>query len=257
MKTSAVLFFLLATARLCQAQDFEFGSGLTLSQPGGSMARNMSTAFGLNFEVSQNLKTPFALGIDVGIGNYGYQTTRQQYTFDDGSVTETNVNVSNDIFTINLTGKHFLRNNKNFNPYLSGKIGWSWFTTRLTIEDPEDESSCHPIESDILSRDNTYSVSGGAGLRIDFSAFFKKIESHRFYFDMSIEATHGGIIKYMNCNMDPSQPAPDQDVMAKFINTKTQVIHEHHVGYLYNSALDMVSYRLGVICRPANIKTQK
>jgi hypothetical protein len=53
----------------------------------------------------------------------------------------------------------------------------------------------------------------------------------------------------MNSEVDPSQPAPDQDVMAKFINTQTQVIHEHHVGYIYSSLLNMVEYRFGVVCR--------
>ena len=44
--------------------------------------------------------------------------------------------------------------------------------------------------------------------------------------------------------------APDQDVMARFINTQTQVIHEHHVGYVYRSVMNMMDYRIGIIMRP-------
>ena len=250
MKTIILASILFFAGHALLAQTFELGTDFNLSQPVGTMAKNMNNAFGLSLELTRQFKTPFSAGLEMSFGNYGYESSRQEYTFDDGSVTETQVNVSNNIFNLHLTGKHFLRNNKNFNPYLSGKAGWSWFSTSLTIEDPADEYSCHPIASDILSKDNTYSVSGGAGIRIDFGTFFPKVETQRFYFDISVHATHGGIIKYMNVENDPSQAVPNQDIMAKFINTQTQVIHEHHVGYVYSSVLNMVEYRFGVVCRP-------
>ena len=53
----------------------------------------------------------------------------------------------------------------------------------------------------------------------------------------------------MNVEIDPAQPMPHHDVMARFINTQTQVVHEHHVGYVYSNVLSMVEYRLGVIYR--------
>jgi hypothetical protein len=249
MKTLKVALLLCFAGYALSAQTFEFGSDLSFSQPVGMMATNMNNAFGLSVEVSRQFKAPFSAGMELSFGNYGYQTSRQAYTFDDGSVTETNVNVSNNIFNLHLTGKHFLRNNKNVNPYLSGKAGWSWFSTTLAIEDPADEYSCHPIESDILARDNTYSFSGGAGVRIDFNSFFKT-EKGRLYFDISVHATHGGIVQYMNVEKNTTQPVPDHDIMAKFINTQTQVVHEHHVGYLYSSVLNMVDYKLGVVFRP-------
>lgn len=249
MKTLKVLLILMCAIPVSYAQHLEFGSDFNVSQPLGTMGRNMNNAFGLAFAASKNFKAPFSIGAEIAFGNYGYHTSRQQYTFDDGSVTETDVNVSNNLFNFSLTGKHFFRNNKKINPYLSGKVGWSWFSTTLTIEDPEDEYSCHPLESDILSRDNTYSLSGGGGLRIDLGALFKKIETQRFYIDVSVHSTSGGTVNYMNSEMDPAQPTPDRDVVAKFINHQTQVIHEHHVGYVYNSVLNMMEYRLGITFR--------
>jgi hypothetical protein len=257
MKTLKVLSILFPLALPLCGQNLEVGSGFNVSAPVRSMSESMTNAFGLNFEAAKSFKAPFSLGLEFSFGSYGYQTSRQQYTFDDGSVTETDVNVSNNIFNLNLTGKHFLRNNKNINPYISGKAGWSWFSTVLTIEDPEDESSCHPLESDLLLRDNTYSVSAGAGVRIDFKTFFRRSETQRFFFDISVHAIHGGTLKYMNSEIDPREPMPDQDVMAKFLNTHTQVIHEHHVGYVYSSVLDMVEYRLGVIYRPVVLNRQQ
>ena len=249
MKTIKAVLILFAASHALSAQNIEMKSNLVLSQPVGAMARNMNNAFGVTMAASKHFKAPFSAGVEINFGNYGNMTSRQQYTFDDGSVTETDVNVGNNIFSLYLTGKHFLRENKNINPYLSGKLGWTWFNTNLTIEDPADEFSCHPLESDIISRDNTYALSGGAGLQIDFHTFFRNTDAGRLFFDLSVHTTHGGIVRYMNVKQDPAQPVPDQDIMARSINTQTQVIHEHHVGFVYSSVLSMVEYRMGVLFR--------
>lgn len=249
MKTIKLLLTLCLAGPALWAQTFELGSNANLSQPVGMMSGSMDNAFGITLEAGLVFKRPFTAGIEMNFGNYGHQSSRQQYTFDDGSTTETDVNVSNNLMSVFLTGKHFLRPEKKVNPYLSAKAGWSWFTTNLTIEDPADEYSCHPIESDILSRDDTYTFSGGAGVRIDFNSIFKNTEENRFFIDVSIHGTYGGIIKYMNVDMH-AHHSPDQDVVAKFINTQSQVVHEHHVGYVYSSVLNMVDYRIGIIMRP-------
>lgn len=250
MKITNLFLILILGGPCVMAQGFELGTNFNLSQPVGMMSKNMNNAFGVTLEASKIFNPSFTLGVEMAFGSYGYQSTRQQYTFDDGSVTETDVNVSNNMTSAFVTGKHFLLKDKKLKPYLSGKAGWTWFTTSLTIEDPEDEYSCHPIESDILSRDNTYTVSGGAGLRIDLQSIFKNTEEGRFYFDISVHGTHGGIVRYMNVRKSPHMNAPDQDVMARFINTQTQVIHEHHVGYVYSSVMNMMDYRIGIIMRP-------
>lgn len=250
MKKSILLWGLLASANLVLAQQWELGSDFNMALPRGSMAKTMNNAFGLTIGASRTFTLPFSVGIELGFGNYGHQSTPQQYTFSDGTVTETNVNVSNNIVNAGLSGNYFIRPGKKVNPYIHTRVGWSWFTTKLYIEDPADEFSCHPIESEILSNDNTYFVSGGAGLRLDFSTLFRKMEPQRFSFDFSVRTVRGGTVQYMNVN-NPSapHPAPEKDVMAKFVNTQSQVIHEHHVGYLYGSVLQMTEYRMGVIFR--------
>src|SRR6188768_2133508 len=105
------------------AQSWEFGSDFVLTQPISGMANSMSTAFGMNFHAARRFESPFALGIEGSLNNYGTSTSRQAYTFDDGSVTETDVNVSHDLYTLQLTGKYFLRDGKNISPYVSGKVG--------------------------------------------------------------------------------------------------------------------------------------
>ena len=251
MKTWMTFIVVVLSGVQAIAQSWEFGSDFNVAQPVGGMSKTMNNAIGITAILSRNFKTPFSLGAEMGIGTYGTGRTRQQYTFDDGTTTETNVVVSNDILNFAITGKYFFRNNKKINPYVSGKLGWTWFSTNLTIEDPEDEFSCTPLESEILSGDNTYMASGGAGVRFDFNTFFKKMPARHFYFDLSIHATQGGTVRYMNVEMDPNRPIPDKDVSAKFINSQTQVIHEHHVGYVYTSLLNLIEYRLGIICQTA------
>jgi len=253
MKTLQLLPILLLLTPCVLAQDYELGADLTLSQPTGMMSKTMDNAFGVTLMASRQFKAPFSAGLEVNFGNYGYQTTRQEYAFDDGSVTETDVNVSNNIFSLYLTGKHFLRNNKNINPYLSAKAGWSWFTTNLTIEDPQDPYGCHPLESEMLARDNTYTFSGGGGIRVDFNTFFKSSPQGRFYLDVNVHGTHGGIVRYMNADREAHYQVPDHDVVAQFINTQTQVVHEHHIGYVYSNVLNMVEYRVGVVYRIATL----
>jgi hypothetical protein len=250
MKPLRLLFIVMTCPAIAMAQGWELGSDFNFSQPVGGMTRTMNNAVGVNFKLARHFNAPFAVGAEIGFGTYGSSSSRQQYTFDDGSVTETDVVVSNNIFNFNLGARYFFRNGKRINPYLSGKVGITSFSTTLTIEDPDDQFSCHPLESDILSRDNTFTTSGGAGVQIDFSTFFRKMEPQRFFFDFNIMTTQGGNIKYMNSTLDPSQSVPDEDVMTKFLNTQTNVVHEHHVGYVYSSVLSMMEYRFGVAFRP-------
>jgi opacity protein-like surface antigen len=249
MKTFRIFALAMFFGTTAMAQSWELGTDLSLAQPTGGMTRTMTNAFGATLNFSRNFKAPFSLGAEVGFGTYGSQKSRQRYTFDDGTVTETDVVVSNDIFNFGITGRYFLRPGKLIDPYLTGRVGIAVFSTTLTIEDPEDEFSCHPLESDVLSKDHTYTASGGAGVRIDFSSIFRKMDAERFYFDLHVMTTQGGNIRYMNAEMDHAQTMPDRDVTAKFINTQTQVIHEHHVGYVYTSLVNMVEYRFGVVCQ--------
>jgi len=246
--TTAVFF--IATQSI--AQQIEFGSNLNYIKPVGSMGRNIKDGFGITLEGAYKFTLPFTVGMELAYTGYGYQRERQQYTFDDGSVTETDVVVENSYTNLVVTGKYFLRGDKKINPYLSAKLGYSWFRTDLTIEDPEDIYSCHPLETDILAKDGTLIATGGVGLRIDFSSIFKKATEERFYFDASIHGTQGGNVKYMNVEKNHTQQTPDSDVMARFINTNTQVIHEHHVGYLYSSLMETMEFRLGVVYRVAS-----
>lgn len=99
----------------------------------------MNNAFGMNIGIARAFKSSYSLAIEGGFGSYGSRTSRQSYQFDDDTINEIDVNLSNEIYNLQLAGKYFFRNNKN-NPYFSGKLGFAWFNTTLTIEDPEDDT---------------------------------------------------------------------------------------------------------------------
>jgi opacity protein-like surface antigen len=250
MKKCVLAFSCVLLTTFVQAQKWEYGIDINVMQPVGGMERTMDNAVGANIFLAYNLKAPFAIGIELGYNNYGSQTTRQEYVFDDGTRTETDVVVNNNITSLNFSGKYFLRNSKKFNPYVTGRLGWSRFSTNLYIEDPQDETGCEPLESDVLYRDGTFTASAGAGIRLDMSAVFKRLTTNKFFFDFGVQSVRGGTVGYMNVDIDPSKPAPTKDVMAKFINTKTMVVHEHHVGYVYTGLVDMLQYRVGIVIRP-------
>ncbi len=232
-------------------QRWDLGTNFNYAKPVGSMARNIDNGYGITLEGARILKNvPFSVGAELAFNAYGHDKSRQQYTFDDGSVTETNVIVSNNFSNFLVTGKFFLRNTRMINPYVSGKVGYSWYRTTLTVEDPEDEDGCHPLESDKLLKDGTLIASGGAGVRVDFSSLFRKMKSNTMFFDLSAHMTQGGTVHYMNSDKRPPQQTPDKDVMMRFIDPKSQIIHEHHVGNVYSSLVEMIEYRFGVVFRP-------
>jgi hypothetical protein len=249
MKKSVLILAFLMCGVMAKAQRWDIGSSFQYIMPVGSMSRNIDNGFGIIVEGSRNFKAPFAVGMELGYTGYGYQKDRQRYTFDDGSVTETDVIVTNSFLNADLTGKYFLRNTKKVNPYVSGKLGYSWYRTILTIEDPDDAYSCHPLDTDILAKDGTFTASIGGGVRVDFSSIFRKSSPNTVFFDLSVHMTQGGTVQYMNADHH-GHHTPDSDVTARFINTQSQVIHEHHVGYLYSSLVEMMQYRLGVVFRP-------
>jgi hypothetical protein len=249
-KLILIVWGVLVVSAAC-AQRWDMGTNFNYTKPIGSMARNINQGFGITLEGARLLKNvPFSVGAEFSYNAYGHDRTRQQYTFDDGSITETDVIVTNSFSNLLLTGKFFLRKERMINPYFSAKVGYSWYRTTLTIEDPEDVDGCHPLESDRLLRDGTFMASGGAGMRVDFSSIFRKMKVNTLFFDLSAHMTQGGTVQYMNVDKKNPQQTPDSDVIAKFINNRTQVIHEHHVGYVYSSLVEMMEYRFGVIYRP-------
>jgi hypothetical protein len=134
-------------------------------------------------------------------------------------------------------------------PYIHLKGGVSRYFTTLRIDDPQDIDDCHPLESDILQGDVAFTGSAGFGARLDMGTMFKQMDKGRFFIDFSTNYTFGSKVDYMSVHKPTENRIPVADVVGKFINTHHQVVHEHHVGYVYRSAIEMLDFRLGAAIR--------
>jgi hypothetical protein len=95
-----------------------------MPRPIGGMAHNIDQGFGITLEGAWLPKSsPFSVGAEFAYNAYGQETTRQQFEFDDGTVTDTDVVVTNAFSNLFLTGKFFLRKEKTSEPIPQCKAG--------------------------------------------------------------------------------------------------------------------------------------
>ena len=255
MKRSLLLLSLISFTSAAFAQGgFEFGLGYTYTAPIGTMKQNISRGNGiaLDFYVIPEKINRLAIGMDLNYTIYGQDKSRQEYTFSDGTVAPMDIIVNNAFTNLLVASRYYVLppEGRIIKPYVTLKGGYSWFRTSLNIYDPDDTDHCEPVDKDMLLKDGTFSVSGGAGFHWDMNSIFKKINSNTFLFNVGANVTLGGKVNYMNTDADHHhQPNPATDVNARFVNNQTQIVHEHHVGYLYNSFVEMVEIRAGLVFR--------
>jgi hypothetical protein len=179
----------------------------------------------------------------MSANGYGYNKTRQTYSFSDGTTAPMDIVVSNNFYNFMLAGRHFLSQGK-IQPFVVAKIGYSIYSTNLSIYDPDESDHCKPVDSKVLKRDGTVIFAAGGGIRWDM---LPEKNPGRIYLNLSANYTSGGNISYMSANAPMnSHTVPTSDVYAKFINTQTQMVHEHHVGNVYTSVVELLDFRFGI-----------
>ena len=246
-----ILIIVLFSGNSLVFAQFEFRTQYQYSQAMGPISLNVNQAHGIIMQgVYQLPKSPVLLGLELGFSGYGHQKQRQTYNFDDGTQTETDVHVYNNILEVHLVSQFDLVQDKAVTPYVVLKGGISRYYTNLVIEDPSDEYDCHPLDQDILQSSIAPSGSLGLGLKYDLAQLNKNWSKDRFFLDFSSTYTTGSNVRYMNVNKPPTnRTVTYDDVKAKFINNQSQVIHEHHVGYVYHSPIQMFNFRLGIMLK--------
>lgn len=221
----------------------------------------LNNAHGLGFAAYGAVKkSNYYVGINVRTGIYGYHTEPIDFMDTEGNNVKTNLNITNSynswaIYNRYNFGKfsegHLL-------PFVEASAGWSFFRTKLYIEDPLDETNCEPLEKDIMQRDNTWSVYAGAGFGLKLTGLFNKSKVDypvKTYFTLSFGYNYGGKVSYMNVDADEashihhngtsSTNEGKQDFYTSWYNTSTQVTHEHHTGYLFTSPVRMMEIKAG------------
>jgi hypothetical protein len=261
MKKFYLMFFAALWCVTANSQ-FKFGSSYSLSIPQKEMADNIRPVHSLNISLLRALKGTcdrLAIGAEVGIGNYAYVTKEQDLRFPDGSGIKTDVIYSSNVFNAALLMRGNLVKTGKAIPYINAKAGISYFYSNVTVEDPEDPSSCKALERKNIIKDNTFFMAYGGGVQLDLSLFAEKAKPGKYVIDIGLNKIKGGSLNYVNTkniqshvHIDPNNPQPTtkgEPLTIQFINITTQTIHEHQVAELYSSPLHMIDIRVGMLFR--------
>jgi hypothetical protein len=254
MKTkflSLTLPFLLIGV-IAQGQPFQMGMNYVFTAPTGGMKQNIRNGNGFVASLYWTAPTQrVSVGFEMNFSVYGQDMSSQDYTFPDGTIAPMNVQVTNNFANYMGALRLYARNTGLVRPYAEVKAGYANYSTQLLILDPDDTDSCEPVEREILKKDGTMLYSLGGGLRLDLAAMSKHGRPGRAFLDFSVNANQGGRVNYMNTDapsMAQHRSAPrSNDLEVEFINTDTQVVHKHHVGYVYNSFIQATDVRMGLM----------
>ncbi|MCU0358026.1 MAG: hypothetical protein MUE95_10640 [Cyclobacteriaceae bacterium] len=250
MRLLAAFLFGLLTFPVKAQQYREFGLGYTYMAPMGPMQPYIRQGHGITLDYYvKPRKHPLAYGIELMITEYGFDRTQQAYSFGNGITMPMDIVVSNSITSLMAGTRYNLRQEGRLMPFVTGKIGYAWFTTSLNIYDPNALDDCAPIDSELLLRDGTFVFSPGGGLQYDLSGIFRKMRPDKFLFTLNANLILGRQVNYMNADAPEHHQPNATDVTARFINTQTQVVHPHHVGNVYQSYMQMMDFRAGFIFR--------
>ncbi len=258
---SAIIISQVAHAQL------ELGGSYSMSLPMCDMGKNIQPLHSLSTSINYRMPGKFnriSVGAEFGIGFYAYVTKEQDLRFPDGSGIRTNVTYSSNVASAALQTKINILDPKKakVNPYFLAKGGYACFFSNVLVEDPEDGSSCRPLDHENIISDNTMWLAYGGGVQIDLSAICKKEKQGKVIFDFAVSKISGGELDYINTkhikdhiHTDPTAPQPSpgpvksEPLTVRFVNVSTQTIHEHQVAEVYNSPLEMLDLRLGVLFR--------
>lgn len=244
------MFAVICYSAHAQQWGQELGLNYVYANPAGAMGGIIDRGHGVTTHYGfVHPSSRLAFGLDVAFAQYGRDKNREEYTFDDGTVAPMDIIVSNSFANFMAYSKWYLREGGLLRPYVIGRVGYSAFSTNLNIYDPDDQDHCEPVENEVLQNDGTFVAAVGAGVKLDFASVFKRIETGRFFLEGNVNFMQGGNVRYMNADahgQHPRTPGSSDMVTARFINTDTQVIHEHHVGYVFSSPVQITEFRLGV-----------
>jgi hypothetical protein len=254
MKTKilfSVFFLALVVTAHAQRSDFQVGLNYAYTAPAGGMKQYIRNGNGLVLSAYWTAPSQrISAGFEINWSNYGSDVSTQDYDFGDGTIAPMNIQVNNSFTNYMGNVRLYLLTTGYFRPYAELKAGYARYSTKLLVLDPDDMDSCEPVDQEILKEAGTMAYSAGGGIRIDVASMSRHGRPGRAFIDLSVNATQGGRVDYMNTDAPSNaqhHTTPRADnVETEFINTQTQVVHKHHVGYVYSSFVQSTDFRLGM-----------
>jgi|SRR5688572_23207588 len=244
---------------ICASAQIKGGFSYSLSLPQHEMKQNINPVHSMNINFMSHVKKlpKLSWGIEAGFGQYASFTKDQEVRFPDGSGITTQVSYSSSAVNAGIVTRYNLFKETKVNPYVTGKLGYASFFSKVFVADPEHDDDCKPLEKKTPISDHSFFASYGAGLQIDIS---NKKKPKNAWLDISINQVHGSKLDYINMKdikeniqTDPNNPVPASDksvpLNIRFVNVSTQTIHEHQMAEVYNSSLRLFEMKIGVIWR--------
>jgi len=241
---------------------YQFG----LPTGGMNITFDNSHGLGVSLMTKQSKESKFSYGLTGVYSFYGHENTTVESMTSDSTIVYNNVEVSNAFTTLSLTGKYtFPQFAGRISPFLGANAGWARFITDMYIGETQDYDNCAPVEPNILQTDNTWLLNGNAGVELFMNGLFNPENADREFqsvLSFSIGYTFGGKVSYMNADKNDLTIAGNPHAghtensgseinpyYVPFVNTQTQVVHEHYIGSVYTSQFRMIEFRLGFIYR--------
>ncbi len=252
-----ILFFILVVFSSLNAQELdkklEIVAGYKMGVPSGDLGFYIRQGHGVIFQAMFKPKNfPLWIGGNIDYIIYGSKKTPQEYVFPDNTVANVDVNVNSSIASYQLALKYQFPVKSMIEPYAMLRMGGASFNTNLYIEDPRYDDECVALEQEHLHSSRTFNITPALGTKIYFS------NAKNFFVDFNAGYSIGGEISFMNPTLGEDMSNPTHSHNTKqgnsevtpyyvdFINRRTQVVHKHHVGNIYQSTFQMLNLRLGL-----------
>lgn len=254
-----ILAFAGTCVYLTSFAQFDFGFGYSNQSPLGDMAGNINAANGFNLNVGYRLPfagNHFVVSYETGSGRYGKKKVTQYFQSEDMSTpAEYPVNYINFANYNHLNLRYELLKNKTIIPYVQVLGGYQSLGTRVRINvyDENNRDDCAPLENEVTFRKGSMTFGYGAGLLMKLRS---KAPCNPFggtSINVSVSRIHGKRIDYVNVKQleQPVTTQPTNDdskpLTMQFVNLNTNHIHNHTVAQLYNSPLQQLNVKLGLL----------
>lgn len=244
---------------LTSFSQLDLGFGYTNQTPLGAMSGNISAAQGFHFQMGYRF--PFAgkqlvASFETGNGRYGKQKVTQSFQNEDMSTAaEYPVNYINFASFNHLNIRYELLKNHSITPYVQVLGGHQSLGTRVRINvyDENNRDDCAPLENEVTFRKGTMIAGYGAGLLMKLGARSKCRQQSGTSLNLSVTRIHGGKVDYVNVKqleqpVATQTPADDgKPLTMSFVNINTNRIHNHTVARVYNSPLQQLQIKLGLL----------
>lgn len=261
MKYLYLLFVSVPLLSLAQ-QRGQFGAYFMTDMPNRAMMPKMSTNAGVGLLGSYKPLAYFPLSLELkgSLGSYCSRTIPQTYMFNDSTGMTTDVTYASNMNKIMLGTRFTIGSDfRVVRGFITPQIGRAKMKTRISIADPEDEDGCEPLEKETTHRYSGWIYGAEIGADISMSRLFRGIESenkHRLYVSVNYLGSFGKFsyanVRYMrdhdhhmNSGEDMDLDDADRDINGQFINLSTNSIHEHKIGELYSTYLQMWGFNIG------------